>query len=67
MPYNMDIILTDNSPASIAKKILDCRENKDIVLNISNNAYNLLIKEYNEGKIAERFLQILRDYKNLKI
>jgi len=59
-----NIILTAGKPQDIAKKILYCKENQDITLKIAENAFELISKNYNEQKIAEKFIEICKTVKN---
>ena len=57
---NENIILSLNNPADIADKILLLKNNESLCNKIAKNAYNLISENYNEVKIAERFIKILK-------
>jgi glycosyltransferase involved in cell wall biosynthesis len=64
---NENIILSSNNPQDIAEKILFCKKNFDTVKKIGNNAHKLISENYNEQKIAQKFIEICKSAKNLTI
>ena len=58
-----NIILTDNNPKAIAEKILFLKTNKPLADKLACAAHNLIQQEYNENKIAERFIEFLKKFK----
>jgi len=57
-----NIILTDNKPTSIAKKILNLKNNKELRNKISKAGFNLIENHYNQEKIAKQFVEILKNF-----
>lgn len=53
-----DIVLCTNNPTDIAEKILYLFENRNIFQEVAENAFSLITTQYNEIKIAEKFLEI---------
>ncbi|MCO6499945.1 MAG: glycosyltransferase [Vicingus serpentipes] len=58
-----DIILTSNKAKTIAENILFLKDNKSVTDKIARAAHTLIQKEYNENKIAERFIDFLKKFK----
>lgn len=61
--HNKDIVLCNNNPQEIAELILQLSTNYNKVTEIGENAYKLVWNNFNEVKIAERFIEILQSFK----
>lgn len=62
---NKNIVLCENLPKVMAKKITDLKENPEQIKKIGLAAEKLLRTDYNEVEVAKRFLSILKEYKNV--
>jgi len=58
--HQKNIILTDNNPKSIAQNILFLKNNKQVKNEIAKSAHQIVGEQYNEDKIAEKFIDILK-------
>jgi len=58
-----NIILTDNTPQAISDKILFLKKNQQKMNEIAHSAHLLIQEDYNENKIAEKFIDILKTLK----
>ena len=59
-----NIVLTTNDPRAIAEQILKLKNDVNRTERIAAEAYQLITQNYNEHKIAERFIFHLEDYRH---
>jgi len=55
-----NIVLTENNPKEISEVILTLKQDKGLNFKLGSEALELINKEYNELKIAEKFLEIVK-------
>ena len=58
-----NIVLTTNNAKAIAEQILTLKSNAAFTNKIASAGHQLLSENYNEHKIAEQFIDILKNYK----
>lgn len=58
-----NIVLTDNNAQSIAEQILTLKNNISFTNKIATAGHQLITNNYNENKIASKFIDILNIYK----
>ncbi len=59
-----NIVLTTNNAESIAEQIIRLKNDVIITNNIGTACHQLLTQNYNEHKIAEKFIYFLEEYRN---
>ncbi len=63
---NKDIVLCDNSPEMIAEKIIYLKKHKSKIIEIGENAFDIVSTRYNHIEIAKTFISVLKDYDSSK-
>lgn len=58
-----DIMLTSTNPQDVANEILRLKDDRNMISKIGQNAFGLIVEEYNEKQIAKRFIEILKNFR----
>lgn len=61
---NSDIVTVQNTPEMLAQAILTYATNHKKRATVAMNGYKLIVNEYNQDKVANKFVDFLKSYSN---